>query len=1709
MKIKQKLIVGLSLAVISTIFALLMGQKIVFAAGFTATQIQNAHAFFLDEKTVSLEIDGKGYQLSGGLDATNRYGTYKAPDGLFCSPAGTKSSSYLAVFIDSGGPTDPNPLAPLKGTIDAKFFSDLSAVPDSVIYAGLNPQSCQRALPSDRTVDSKSTPPSSIFTDKTIGNIKSSDFSFQDGANILFSFSGKQIALYDREPEDNTRNFIPKTDSDKSLFCAAISGVTFNNADQEKNPLPASFEVAYYDSSNNNQCKKKTINISLNNPGKVATKVLTWNKSNIQSLTGSLTASLQGGSKTVYLKNPDDQCGGGWAIELSGANANSGTIYQVSSGGSNAGSIGLPNCKITSQRSVLIGGSAGSAGSVDVPVGAACDGGSDCKDGTCQGPNCTSSADTSTGGDAGASANTCALKSNGFSLAWLMCPMLEAADALASSLMNAFEDQLEFSVNKNDSQAELKAAWTIIKDIAAAVLVIVMLVMVISQAIGSGIFDAYTVRKLLPKMVAAAILMQLSWPLFVWIIDLFNYVGNGLDELLYLPFGGKANMDFGSLLNHAGVSTTKGIFLGWFGAFLGVLAAMAFLPTLLFAAFSAVLTLITGLLVLIFRKILILLLLIFSPLAIAFWILPGQGLQNYFKLWQNNFIKVLAMYPLVVGIIAAGRIFARVTGAEENGELLGFLFIMVGYFMPLAILPKTYKWGGSIMSSAAGAVNNLQNSAQRAAKQPIKDFGFAVYQGKRADEYDPTKSAFGIGRKKFLGKYGKAIFPDLNGRAWRRIQSGNFLPTNRSRNLTLAKGTKWSNERTEEALAYEQKFSRTHQDRGVSDKEAAEWNETTRKMGYKGPDIFKARGPGVGAGKWSALALFWKAYGKNDAALQKATADHLIDSKSGLEYRNPNFVAPYFDKDAIDPQTGKAGRMVHVPMFGHPMTIDRAYKDPGRYQILASMGGDFPPHNTPYGGNGGLNAEGYQKLYKRGVRWFRNPETGKLTENPDYNPDIARTFGIKVGQSQDKAFDGTQNLKPFEHYQPHAWAAHYGQASYDDARNNMAMGGSMGGAFMNMLVHGAKDGFAPGEQPEGNDMPLKQAAWVAVEATRTQQGRDDLKVLYTDPSTREIAEEMFKTAGITKFKDIYGKEHEFSVQNLWAANTAAEEKMKREGAPPTTPGREESLGTTDANGNFASIYGSDFHTSGIASTETTPSGVILPPSRRSRTVTPPISGGGSPNEEYPEYTNTKGEVVPAIPASSTSGPAFGTTGSQPAEPETAPAPPAVGRSDFGPDSSSTPREPEQYAMPMQYDKKRGIFIPTPRDLPRTQRVQATPRSSMRGITGEAAAAAFSGATTSAIAPAMPALSEITSVRASAFSGGVPRLDMVEAAFNNSLQKMFQARQAGNQAAMRQATQEATRLRGELNGLLVSKAPGWDATANRLDLASGLAKIGTSLAPRGAATIAVRPSSVMAKIPEIRLTASQRGPTLPDIVGRVTSRSADGQTLHVETSVPTVAPVSEAPEAPPASASNSSAAGTSTPPPRRGWSADPRAPTSKTVHEELIENEARYARPTPPPDGGSFGGPSPEATPGGPAYDPDLETGYPTYIPQSGVPVPDVPTASANNQSVAPAPATRTIVNNSNAITKVVEVASAPLRQTDSAQQSSNVLNIDHDALADTIARASEKGTRQGIKGALRAGELHSSAKGSFRNQISGGEERPPVAGWIKDTDGKWHPPRSN
>jgi hypothetical protein len=289
-------------------------------------------------------------------------------------------------------------------------------------------------------------------------------------------------------------------------------------------------------------------------------------------------------------------------------------------------------------------------------------------------------------------------------LNWIMCPLVEAASSAINTLDGMINNQLTVPIGKDSAFDEggqsggaMYEAWSAMRGIALSLLVIVALVMVISQAFSAGPFDAYTVKKVLPRIFIAVVGVAFSWQLAKFAIGISNDLGHGVGAIMSAPFqnAGLANPTLGNSGKAGGIAI--GAFVGFFSGF--------DLIVILSLGLTGLVSLFIGFAVIAFRNIFVIILVISAPVALVLWILPNT--QKAWKLWKDNFLAVLLAFPIIVAFITAGRIFAMITTNTPGGEgLFKDIIVFLSYFGPYFLLPAAFRLAGGAIATIGGVAND-------------------------------------------------------------------------------------------------------------------------------------------------------------------------------------------------------------------------------------------------------------------------------------------------------------------------------------------------------------------------------------------------------------------------------------------------------------------------------------------------------------------------------------------------------------------------------------------------------------------------------------------------------------------------------------------------------------------------------------------------------------------------------------------------------------------------------------------------------------------------------------------------------------------------------------------------------------------------------------------------------------------------------------------
>lgn len=331
-----------------------------------------------------------------------------------------------------------------------------------------------------------------------------------------------------------------------------------------------------------------------------------------------------------------------------------------------------------------------------------------------QKPSTTSSTASSSSSSSSSSAPATLSCNAGWNpLNWIICgivdglvPIVQGIDNLINNLLligvpsNTQSVQPSQIFNTNNKTAnDYYIAWLSFRNIALGILVIIALMIILSQASGFEIVDAYTVRKAMPRLIIAAIAISLSWQLLEFLVYMSNVIGVSIKWLLLKPF---ANMPDNANLSGGGdVAVSLLAALGLRS--LGIFGVLSFIATAAIAVFVAFI-------VLILRQIVVILLIILSPIAMVSSILPNT--QKIYKAWWDSFSKALIMFPLIVGLITAGRIFSVISVNADKARAANQVIGIVAYFAPYFMLPITFKLAGGIMGNVGGFIHNKHQGAR-------------------------------------------------------------------------------------------------------------------------------------------------------------------------------------------------------------------------------------------------------------------------------------------------------------------------------------------------------------------------------------------------------------------------------------------------------------------------------------------------------------------------------------------------------------------------------------------------------------------------------------------------------------------------------------------------------------------------------------------------------------------------------------------------------------------------------------------------------------------------------------------------------------------------------------------------------------------------------------------------------------------------------------
>jgi len=256
-------------------------------------------------------------------------------------------------------------------------------------------------------------------------------------------------------------------------------------------------------------------------------------------------------------------------------------------------------------------------------------------------------------------ATTCAVDGIG----WIICPILNFTASLADGSYGIVAGFLEVQPLLTTGTSEpIYQAWSIMRNIANVAFVIAFMIIIFSQITSFGISN-YGIKKMLPRLIIAAILVNISYWVCAIAVDITNILGGSIKQL-FDSVG--ATFETPNFTGIEGGATWSNITIGVLSVGLVVAASIYFtLSALIPILITVVAALVTTLLILAIRQALIILLVVISPLAFVAFLLPNT--QNLFSKWRNLFQTLLLMFPIIAAIFGASALASQiVTASAQN-----------------------------------------------------------------------------------------------------------------------------------------------------------------------------------------------------------------------------------------------------------------------------------------------------------------------------------------------------------------------------------------------------------------------------------------------------------------------------------------------------------------------------------------------------------------------------------------------------------------------------------------------------------------------------------------------------------------------------------------------------------------------------------------------------------------------------------------------------------------------------------------------------------------------------------------------------------------------------------------------------------------------------------------------------------------------------------
>ncbi|MDO4507904.1 MAG: hypothetical protein Q4B65_00725 [Candidatus Saccharibacteria bacterium] len=347
--------------------------------------------------------------------------------------------------------------------------------------------------------------------------------------------------------------------------------------------------------------------------------------------------------------------------------------------------------------------------------------------------------DDGTAGGVTPTEQTCANSGGAASLGWIVCPVLDwMGEASVKLYDNWLKPALQIKPALFDPAqtggASTQQAWGTFQAIANTGFIILFLIVIFSQLTGVGI-DNYGIKRILPKLIVTAILVNLSYYICVIAVDLSNILGNALQAMfnnlaampstIDLSADGGGTVDLAAQVSNSAapetIITGVAILAGLVAMVGAIWANPAILLSLLVGALGVIISILFLFILLSAREAAIIVLMVLSPLAFLCYMLPNT--KKLFDKWLNLGKGLLLVYPIAGLLVGGGNFVSNLllTAGSATQGFVPALTAMIAGVIPIFFIPGVLKSSFAALGNLGAKISGFGDRMRSGADRKIRN----------------------------------------------------------------------------------------------------------------------------------------------------------------------------------------------------------------------------------------------------------------------------------------------------------------------------------------------------------------------------------------------------------------------------------------------------------------------------------------------------------------------------------------------------------------------------------------------------------------------------------------------------------------------------------------------------------------------------------------------------------------------------------------------------------------------------------------------------------------------------------------------------------------------------------------------------------------------------------------------------------------------------